>query len=186
MTRQSPTARMLTLAAAATLLLAACSPASSGPTPSSAPSTTSATPTPTPTATCATTTADEALAIALPQVPPAFDHMDAPWSPEYASTDTYDQCAALSWIVLPIEMGTVSSPNQILLFHHGEYVGTATEQAYGFWPDVVRVDDATINVTFRWPLDGESNAEASGTSVATFAWDDASGAVVMSGELPSY
>lgn len=107
-----------------------------------------------------------------------------PYAPGAATLETYEPCAALSWIVLPVANGTGSSPNQIMLFHRGEYLGTATEKAYGFTPDVIRVDDDSIQVTWHWPQEGDANADPTGTSVAQFVWDEDAGQVVMSGETP--
>lgn len=39
----------------------------------------------------------------------------------------YDPCADLSFITVGIEMPTVSSPSQLMLFHRGEYLGVATK-----------------------------------------------------------
>lgn len=106
------------------------------------------------------------------------------WNTATVVTDGFDDCAALSWVVLPIEMPSNSSPYQTMLFHHGEFVGTATEKAYGFSPRVERRDDATIAVTYTYMKDGEATAFASGRTTATFTWDDAQNAVVMSGQTP--
>jgi hypothetical protein len=135
-----------------------------------------------PTDTCSGLTGDEAVARWASDVPPNAENY--PWAPAWAETDGYDSCADLSWIILPIEGGTVSSPYQIMLFHDGGYLGTATSEAYGFYPTVSRVDDATISVTWHWPRKGESNAGASGESTAQFTWDAATGSVAMSGEVP--
>lgn len=107
---------------------------------------------------------------------------DVAWHLDSADVDGYDPCATLSWIVFSIEGGTASSPSQIALFHRGEYLGPATERAYGFWPDVVRIGDGEIEVTYTWPRPDESNAEASGRSVVRFAWQD--GEVHRTGDLP--
>lgn len=107
------------------------------------------------------------------------------WAKDYTDSN-YDPCAELSWAVVGIQGGTASSPYQIMLFHRGEYLGTATKHAYGFAPKVVRVNDGEIAVTYRWPKDGESNAEASNTATAHFAWDKEKNSVVMSGNLPAY
>lgn len=114
-----------------------------------------------------------------PQVDPAMT-----WDVGAAVTDGYDECAALSWIVLPVEGATVSSPFQVMLFHSGEYLGTTTEDAYGFEPAVERADDAEIAVTYPWLREGDPNAEPSGSSTAVFTWDEERGSVVMSGEVP--
>lgn len=72
-----------------------------------------------------------------------------------------------------------------MLFHNGEYIGTATERAHGFQPTVTRMDDSTIAVTWHWPRPGESNAGATGTTNARFHWDQRTGRVVMTGEEPA-
>ncbi|MFT3660393.1 MAG: LppP/LprE family lipoprotein [Gordonia sp. (in: high G+C Gram-positive bacteria)] len=131
---------------------------------------------------CSGLTGEQAVVQNVGKVP-AFKGW--PWSTEYAMVENYDQCLPLSAIVLPIEGGTASSPYQVMLFHHGEYIGTATERAHGFAPEVARVDDTTIAVTWTWPRAGESSAGATGKSRAQFRWDDASGEVVMTGEEPS-
>ena len=51
---------------------------------------------------------------------------------ERANTRNFDACTMLSWITLSVEGATGSSPVQIMPFHYGEYIGTATEKAYGF------------------------------------------------------
>ena len=101
-----------------------------------------------------------------------------------ADTNTYDPCAALSWIVVGIRGATASSPTHIMLFHHGQYTGLASAQMIGFPPQVVRLDDASVQVTYTWTRDGEITAEASGRSVSVFTWDDASQSVVHSGQWP--
>lgn len=106
------------------------------------------------------------------------------WNTDYAYVDGYDPCAALSWIVLPIEGGTSSSPYQIMLFHKGEFLGTATAKAYGFSPEITRVDDATLAVTYRFAHPGDTNANPTGRAEATFTWDAAQNKVVMSGQTP--
>ena len=106
------------------------------------------------------------------------------WDPTYADSSTYDPCAPLSWIVVPIARGTSSSPYQIMLFHHGEYIGTTTSEAYGFSPTVTRAGKNSINVVYHYPLPGESNATRSGQAHASFTWDDATQRVVMQGNVP--
>ncbi|KAA9393745.1 LppP/LprE family lipoprotein [Kocuria coralli] len=136
---------------------------------------------------CADLTGEEAVQMWGPEVPPydaGFDQWE--WDLDYAVTDGYDPCADLSSIILPIQGSTASSPHAVMFFHHGDYVGTATAEALGFYPDVQRVDDATLTITYHYPLDGESNAGASGRAVSTFHWDDASQSVQHSGEFPPY
>ena len=140
-----------------------------------------ATPTPSPTPECADKSGADALGTWASQVP---TYNGWAWDTTEADVSTYDSCASLSWIVLPIEGGTASSPYQIMLFHHGEYIGVTSDQMIGFFPEVERLDDETIQVTYKWPRDGESTAGASGRSVSVFTWDAITRAVVHSGEWP--
>lgn len=124
---------------------------------------------------------EDAAARWVDQVP---TYNDWPWAVEYADVRGYDPCLPLSYIVLPIEGATASSPYQIMLFHKGDYLGTATAEAYGFSPGMERLGDSTIQVTWRWPNPGDSNANPTGRSTAQFTWDEAAGRVIMSGEVP--
>lgn len=98
--------------------------------------------------------------------------------------DGYDDCAALSYIVITIESATGSSPYHIMLFHNGQYLGTATKKAFGFSPTVTRESDSLISVIFHWARPGEGTANRSGESYAQFAWDDQQGKVAMTGDAP--
>lgn len=106
------------------------------------------------------------------------------WDAEYADASGYDPCASLSWAIVPIEHGTSSSPYHIMLFHNGEYLGTATLEAYGFFPTVTRADNSTIDVIYHYPNPGDSNAETTGETYASFRWDDDLQRVVMTGDTP--
>ena len=100
----------------------------------------------------------------------------------YGGESNFDRCAALSYARLDIEGGTGSSPVQLMLFHNGAFVGTATECAFGF----TSVDSFTgdsITVTYRWPRAGDTNAAPSGQATVTYRWNGES--VVMEGELPA-
>ena len=92
---------------------------------------------------CGTMTAAQAAQAAAAKLPPPFsdpDMSDVGWDPSAATLDGYDPCAALGWIVMPIQGGTASSPYAIALFHQGQYIGRATAKSYGFFPTVTRVD----------------------------------------------
>ena len=99
------------------------------------------------------------------------------------SLSTYDPCAALSWVTLS-GGGTGSSPRQQMLFHHGNYLGTTTSTPIGFHPAAVRLSDSSIQVTYTYDKDGESNAEASGRAVSTYAWNESTGSIDHTGEWP--
>ena len=138
-----------------------------------------------PTEKCATMTGAEAVSTWGPQVPTFREGDDWQWDLDRADPNTYDACAALSWVVLGLKGGMASSPVQIMLFHHGQYIGVTASEPINYWPGVVRLDDAAIQVAYTWPRDGESNAEASGRSISIFTWDDRTRSVTHSGEWPS-
>lgn len=119
-------------------------------------------------------TADLALPDALRDV--------TSWDAADAQASGYDPCAALSWAIVTVQGGTPSSPYAILLFHDGAYVGTATKEPYPFGPEVSRTDDATLAVTYRYPEEGDANADPTGRTSATLTWAD--GAVSMTGDVP--
>lgn len=129
---------------------------------------------------CSSESGQAALHNNIAKVPPR----DWEWDTSYADPSTYDPCAALSWILVPTKGGTTSSPYQIMLFHNGEYLGTATSRAYGYWPKVTRANDASINVVYHYARDGEAVALHTGETYASFTWDDAAQRVVMRGNVP--
>ncbi|PPG38311.1 LppP/LprE family lipoprotein [Pseudoclavibacter sp. RFBA6] len=139
---------------------------------------------PAPETSCADSTQAEALETALPQVEAYPDFPDLSWVAAEPDRETWDACAPLSYVVVTLEGGTASTPHHILLFHGGEYVGTATADAYGFFPEIGQLSDTLITVTYRYPLPGEPNAAPTGEAVATFAWDAGTQSVVMDGDLP--
>ena len=106
------------------------------------------------------------------------------WTRGYPELEDYDPCAALSAIVMSIEGGTSSSPYQIMLFNRGEYLGVTTKEAHAFHPTVERIDDATLSVTWHYPVNNEVNAMRSGESTATFTWVEALQKVQMAGNEP--
>lgn len=108
----------------------------------------------------------------------------AVWDATGADYSGYGPCAALSWSLVTLEYATVSSPTAVLLFHDGEYLGTATSEQYGFTPLVERVADDAIAVTYRFVQGAESNADASGRATATYTWNPATDSVDMAGDVP--
>ena len=131
------------------------------------------------TSSCGSADAQTAFSEAVSQV--------SPWGTigwELFDSSGYDPCASLSWETLMIEGGTSSSPFHIMLFNHGEYLGTATAKPYGFAPTIERVSDSEIAVTYHWPREGEGNANRSGTTDAGFRWDEGQQKVIMSGDVP--
>lgn len=135
--------------------------------------------------TCGTQSAAAAVQQAVATLPrPVPNLPDATWDASHADTSGYDPCAALAWSVVSVTDGTPSSPNAILLFHDGKYLGTATKVQYPFEPTVTRKSDTSIAVTYRYAKQTDANANPSGTANATFTWDDAAGKVEMQGAVP--
>lgn len=176
------------LMAVAVLLLCGCAP--TGTEAKESPVATTTTPSLTstgPSPSCGSADAAAAVLTAVQQLLPPFTDpamSDHGWTAAGANLQGYDPCTALSWVVVSVAGGTASSPSQVALFHRGDFLGGATDKAYGFTPTVTRLADDRIEVTYRWPQANESNAEASGRSVSQFTWDEQTHAVQRTGDLP--
>jgi hypothetical protein len=83
--------------------------------------------------------------------------------------------------VVDTEGGTGSSPVQVLLFHEGTYIGTATECALPF-TTVTGTSTDSVTIEYRWPRGDDPNATPSGLATVTYRW--AGDAVQTDGELP--
>lgn len=190
--------RLLATALALSLALTGCgqhSPPSSG-TPKAS-ETAEATPAPTEAPepeepTCADLTGAEAVLKWIGEVPPnplGITEGVNGWGvggdyDPYVDYETYDPCAALSWVAILTAGGSGSSDWVVMLFHEGEYVGTATEQPIPYGLKGSRISDGVIQLDYLFPKDGESTGSASGWAVSTFTWDEASASVLREGELP--
>jgi len=150
--------------------------------------TTSATPSSSPAEECGEAMSNAALAALADKLPAPNDstgaQMEWAWDGPHADKDTYDACAALSWVTYPVEGGTGSSPYTIALFHQGKYLGVTTSRTFGFFPEVKRKADGVIVVTYTYARKGESTAGASGRATSTYTWDPQSASVKHAGELP--
>ena len=125
---------------------------------------------------CQNLTGQQALEKHLAQVPRPFpadyDPAENHWSLN-SPTDTYDPCAELSWILLKIDRGTASSPHQVMLFHNGVYVTRATDQPFAFEPYRIWLgEDDDVFIEFRYALEGQSTADASGSVTARYSWNE--------------
>ncbi len=149
-------------------------------------STTTATPTKRPQE-CGVLTGTEAFEQNLDQVPAPFPlelgYADNFWS-QQSVTDTFDPCADLSWITLNIDSPAPDAPYQIMFFHQDEFLGVVTEPAFAFAPEVVRVSDQSVEVKFRWALEGEPKEAASGSYLATYTWNAQDNRLEWSGDMP--
>ncbi|BBX94764.1 LppP/LprE family lipoprotein [Mycobacterium lacus] len=113
---------------------------------------------------------DQATAVsaALAQLPPE-KKTGKPWdsAPEDSN---YDPCADLSAVVVTVQGATASAPDQALMFHRGEFVGTATPKAYPFTKleNPASTDDIVV-LTYR--TDQSCDACEDGTlTVVGYEW----------------
>lgn len=81
-----------------------------------------------------------------------------PWSTDSTTFQgNFNPCATLSTVLVTVEGATGSSPVTALMFHNGEYLGTATSKAYGFtFFDPDRTTDDTVVLYYKTP--GACNA----------------------------
>ncbi|WP_227998639.1 LppP/LprE family lipoprotein [Nocardia australiensis] len=95
----------------------------------------------------------------------------------------FDPCATLSAAIVTIEGATASSPQQILLFNKGTYLGPATPDAGAFISlDPTHTTDDTVGLTYKTP--GSCNACPDGTyTPVSFHWDGST--VQMIGQPPA-
>ena len=111
------------------------------------------------------------------------------WTNVSRTYEGYDPCAELSWIDAipgssPSDCCISSMAHNILLFHRGKFIGTATYEPYSFSPMITRTSDSSISVTYRYVKGDESSASASGRTTAEFSWSSSQNKVVMTGEVP--
>lgn len=80
------------------------------------------------------------------------------WSSDPSTFEgNFDPCATLSTALASVEGATGSSPVAALMFHNGEYVGTATPRARGFTRlNIARTTDDTVVLDYKTP--GACNA----------------------------
>lgn len=97
----------------------------------------------------------------VPTVPEGWQ-----WSREPRTfAGNYDPCATLSTVIISIEGATGSSPEQAMLFHKGEYVGTGTAKAYAFTSlNREQTADDTVALDYK---DGRNTCTACAGPVTT-------------------
>jgi hypothetical protein len=107
---------------------------------------TTTTTTPRPQVNCGVNVRSAAVVRAVALVEPTAMY---PLDPDNA-WGNFDPCAQLSVALIPTAMGTGSSPVEALLFHEGEYVGTATRDGVGYLAfNGDETTDDTVVLTFR-------------------------------------
>lgn len=115
---------------------------------------------------------------------PSPSAMGATGSATPRDASAYDDCAALAGVTVGLQGATGSAPENIMLFSHGTYLGTATERDYPFTPTVERLSDNTLRVAYHWTSDQDAKASPSQTAVSQFVYDESTGKVTRTGDLP--
>ncbi|BBY26032.1 LppP/LprE family lipoprotein [Mycolicibacterium sediminis] len=104
---------------------------------------------------CGVDLAAPEIARAVGTLPP-YPGTDWAWSAEYASGN-FDRCATLSTALVSVAGATGSSPIAALMFHDGDYLGTATSRSFGFTSlNTARTTDDTVVLNYKTP--GACNA----------------------------
>lgn len=110
----------------------------------------------------------------------AWNHNPRSFDP----ASNYNPCATLSAVIITIEQGTGSSPEQALLFHKGNYVGTGTSKAYGFTSvNAAQTTDDTVALNYK---DGRSVCTACPGPITTVRYQWQGDHVAMLDPAPAW
>ena len=90
-------------------------------------------------------------------------------------------CSLLVFVALHTQGGTGSSPNQLLLFRGGEFLGTGTACNLSYQMITGAADDR-IDVRYRYIVADEPNAAPQGEVNVAYRWNESG--IDMIGELP--
>ena len=103
--------------------------------------------------------------LAAPQIQTAVDSVPLvpqgwPWARDPKSFEgNYNPCATLSTALITVQGATRSSPEQALLFHEGNFVGTATSKAYGLVSlNTAGTTDDTVVLNYKDPNSSAGDA----------------------------
>jgi hypothetical protein len=113
---------------------------------------------------------------AIAQIPPPLPGVG--W---VAGDNNVDSCSTLTYVELDTAGATVSSPDQLLLFHAGEFLGTGI-RCNASWQTVTGTSDVQIDVRYRYLVGDEPNADPQGEVDVAYRWNGSG--VDMIGELP--
>ncbi len=107
--------------------------------------------------TCGKNLASYQIVTAAQRLAP-YPGTDWRWSTDPRTIEgNFNPCVALSAALVTVEGATSSSPVAALMFHNGEYLGTATSKAYGFTTlNTARSTDDTVVLDYKTP--GACNA----------------------------
>ncbi|MFW0795802.1 LppP/LprE family lipoprotein [Gordonia sp. CPCC 205515] len=100
----------------------------------------------------------------------------------YGGSTNYNTCNELSYAALDTDGATASSPMQLLLFHHGKFVGTGIKCNAGY-QTVTGASPTSVDVNYHYLNEGDISARPTGNVDVAFVWDGSK--VVMNGSLPA-
>jgi hypothetical protein len=103
-----------------------------------------------PPATCGVNLAASQITVAAQHLAP-YPGTDWRWSTDPRMVEgNFNPCATLSTALVTVEGATGSSPVAALMFHNGDYLGTATSKAYGFTSlKTARSTDGTVVLDYQ-------------------------------------
>ncbi|MGY3556438.1 LppP/LprE family lipoprotein [Williamsia sp. R60] len=118
------------------------------------------------------TTIDDAIAQIAPPMP------GVNWVRGETNAGT---CSLLIFVALHTQGGTGSSPNQLLLFRGGDFLGTGTACNLSYQM-ITGASDDQIDVRYRYIVADEPNAAPQGEVNVAYRWNGSG--IDMIGELP--
>lgn len=128
------------------------------------------------------TESTEAIASATARIagPLPTTNPDVPWV--FGGATNYNTCNDLSYATLDTQGATASSPNQLLLFHRGVFVGTGVRCNLAY-QRVTAASTKAVYVNYRYLRGDDASAAPSGSVDVSFEWNGSR--VVLSGTLPA-
>jgi len=124
--------------------------------------------------------ASAAVSNAISQIArPLPDNPTAGWQPGQSNLDG---CRNLSYVALDTQGATASSPNQLLLFHQGRFLGTGTKCNLAY-QSVTGADGTNVHVTYRYLIGDDISAAPRGRFDVTYHWTGSQ--VQMIGSVPA-
>ncbi|BDB58875.1 MULTISPECIES: LppP/LprE family lipoprotein [Rhodococcus] len=103
------------------------------------------------------------------------------WQIEDSTDAVVGDCPSLMWLVA-VGGNSASSPEHVLFFADGSYLGTATSEPYAY-TSVVDASDGTVTAEYRWIAGDEPFCcPEGGPATVRYTWDGSQ--IVMLDPLP--
>ncbi|MGW0175470.1 LppP/LprE family lipoprotein [Rhodococcus sp. NPDC003322] len=107
---------------------------------------------------------------------------DTSWIVDRADPAAIGNCPELLWLIATPAGATASTPEHVVFFHDGRFLGTATSEPYSYTSVAGSTAD-TVTVQYRWLGPGDANCcPSGGPATVDYRWDG--GTVVMQQPLP--